>query len=67
MNTRENIRLLPIVSLLLAAIIFGVCGCQGKEKKVVPIMGKVTEGPTSTPIGNKAQPGKVTEKAPTPY
>lgn len=55
MTTKKNIRLLTIVALLLACIIFGVCGCKTE------LMGKVTEGPTPTPIGNKASPGKITE------
>jgi len=62
MTTRKNIRLLTIVGLFVAAITFGVCGCETQK------MEKVRATPTPTPLPKGITPGHHTDKAtPAPH
>jgi len=50
MTTKKNIRLVTIVSLLVAATLFGVCGCKTEK----PFMGPRPNTPTPSPVSARA-------------
>jgi hypothetical protein len=50
MTTKKNIRLVTIVALLLAATLFGVCGCKTEK----PFMGPKPNTPTPSPVSARA-------------